>query len=75
MVLLLYICLQETLQALKQRACAAFGVEPESVLLWDYVNACPFILLEDQLLCTVHQAHLADGQALLLQPAGQVRKE
>ncbi|KAF6262010.1 hypothetical protein COO60DRAFT_1699565 [Scenedesmus sp. NREL 46B-D3] len=68
----------ETVQDLKHRACAAFGVEPESVLLWDYFNACPFILLEDQLHCTLQQARLLDEQPLLLKPvreAGQTLQQ
>jgi hypothetical protein len=68
----LFSHLQESLQALKQRACAAFGVDPQAVLLWDYFEACRFILLEDQLHCTLQQARLLDGQALLLDPIPQV---
>jgi hypothetical protein len=71
-ILLLHSCLQETLQALKQRACAAFTVDPEAVLLWDYFEGCRFILLEDQLHCTLQQARLLDGQSLLLDPIAQV---
>jgi hypothetical protein len=70
--LLLLSCLQEPMQALKQCACAAFGVDPQAVMLWDYFESCRFILLEDQLHCTLQQARLLDGQPLLLDPIPKV---
>jgi hypothetical protein len=42
------------------------------VLLWDYFDSCRFILLEDQLHCSLQQARLLAGQSLLLEPVGQV---
>lgn len=56
---------------MKQRACAAFGVDAEVVLLWDYFEACRFMLLEDQLQLSLQQARLGDGQHLLLDPVRQ----
>ncbi|WIA22588.1 hypothetical protein OEZ86_009573 [Tetradesmus obliquus] len=61
----------ELLQVVKQRACAAFGVDAEVVLLWDYFEACRFMLLEDQLQLSLQQARLGDGQHLLLDPVRQ----
>uniref|UniRef100_A0A383V6A5 RING-type domain-containing protein n=1 Tax=Tetradesmus obliquus TaxID=3088 RepID=A0A383V6A5_TETOB len=61
----------ESLQVVKQRACAAFGVDAEVVLLWDYFEACRFMLLEDQLQLSLQQARLGDGQHLLLDPVRQ----
>jgi hypothetical protein len=58
--------LQATLAELKQRACAAFGVSPDSVWLWDYYGGEACKELEPHLESTVQQARLVDGQPILL---------
>jgi hypothetical protein len=58
---------QETLQQVKARACAAYGLAPDDVLLWDFFLNSKYMLLEDQLGCTLAELQMQDGQPLLLE--------
>jgi hypothetical protein len=58
---------QETMQQVKARACAAHGLAPGAVLLWDFFLDSKYVLLEDQLHCTLAELHMQDGQPLLLE--------
>jgi hypothetical protein len=40
---------------------------PEDVLLWDFFLESKYVLLEDQLHCTVAELRVLDGQPLLLE--------
>lgn len=59
--------MQETLRQVKARACAAYGAHPNTTLVWDYFLDSKYVLLEDQLDCTVGQIRLVDQQPLLLE--------
>lgn len=59
--------MQETLQQVKTRACVAHGFAPEAVLLWDFFLDSKYVLLEDQLHCSLAELHMQEGQPLLLE--------
>lgn len=64
--------MQDTVHALKVKACAAFGVDPDRMMLWDYFQYSRFVLLEDQLHLTLRDLWLLDQQPLLLEPQPKV---
>jgi hypothetical protein len=58
--------LQETVQSLKLRACAEFGVEPESIEFWDFHANGKYANLESQMDKTLDEARIQDTQTVLL---------
>lgn len=57
---------------MKAKACAAFGVDPGRMMLWDYFLYSRFVLLEDQLHLTLGDVGFQDQQPLLLEPQPKV---
>jgi hypothetical protein len=55
------------MQQVKACACAAHGLAPADVLLWDFFLDSKYVLLEDQLHCTLAELRVLDGQPLLLE--------
>jgi hypothetical protein len=64
-VLLVY-CLQETVQSLKLRACAEFGVDPAGIEIWDFFQEGKYANLEGQLDKTLDEARVLPEQPILL---------
>jgi hypothetical protein len=58
--------LQETVRILKDRACAAFGVEPDKVEIWDYFNHGKYANLDKELDRDLVTARILDEQPILL---------
>jgi hypothetical protein len=58
--------LQETVQSLKLRACAEFGLEPASIEIWDFFHHGKHANLEGQLDKTLSDARILDEQPILL---------
>uniref|UniRef100_A0A383WB89 Ubiquitin-like domain-containing protein n=1 Tax=Tetradesmus obliquus TaxID=3088 RepID=A0A383WB89_TETOB len=57
----------DTVRTLKAKACAAVGVQPSSVLLWDAYDADDLQPLEQQLGSSLADANIVQEQALLLE--------
>lgn len=60
------VVVQETVGTLKERACAAFGIEPAKVEIWDYFNHGKYANLENQLDKDLDAARVLDDQPILL---------
>jgi hypothetical protein len=58
--------LQETVRILKERACAAFGVESDKVEIWDYFNHGKYANLDKELDKDLEAARILDQQPILL---------
>jgi hypothetical protein len=58
--------LQETVQSVKLRACAEFGVEPGSVEIWDFFSNSKYANLESQLDKRLNEVRVLHEQAILL---------
>jgi hypothetical protein len=58
--------LQETVRSLKQRACAAFGVDTEKIEIWDFFHNNKYASLESQLDKDLEEARILDDQPILL---------
>jgi hypothetical protein len=58
--------LQETVRILKDRACAAFGVEPDKVEIWDYFNHGKYANIDKELDKDLETARILDEQPILL---------
>lgn len=58
--------LQETVRILKERACAAFGVEPDKVEIWDYFNHGKYANIDKDLDKDLDAARILDEQPVLL---------
>ena len=58
--------LQETVRSLKERACAAFGVDPAKVEIWDYFNNGKYGKIENILDKDLESARIMDEQPILL---------
>jgi len=60
------VVVQETVGTLKERACAAFGIDPAKVEIWDYFNHGKYANLENQLDKDLDAARVLDDQPILL---------
>lgn len=58
--------MQETVRSLKERACAAFGLDPSKVEIWDYFNQGKYANIEKDLDKDLEAARILDEQAILL---------
>lgn len=58
--------LQETVKSLKERACAAFGLDADKVEIWDYFNHGKYANLEKDLDKDLDAARILDEQPILL---------
>eukprot|EP00882_Tetradesmus_deserticola_P008738 GHRQ01009215.1.p1 GENE.GHRQ01009215.1~~GHRQ01009215.1.p1 ORF type:complete len:470 (+),score=231.36 GHRQ01009215.1:579-1988(+) len=58
--------LKETVQSLKLRACAEFGVDPASIDIWDFFHHSKHANLEGHLDKTLNDARILDEQPILL---------
>lgn len=56
----------ETVQSLKERACAAFGLEPSKVEIWDYFNHGKYANIEKDKDKDLEAARILDEQPILL---------
>ncbi|WIA37942.1 hypothetical protein OEZ86_001319 [Tetradesmus obliquus] len=65
----------DSVRTLKAKACAAVGVLPSAVLLWDAYDADDLQLLEQQLGSSLADANIVQGQALLLELRKPRRRE
>jgi hypothetical protein len=57
---------QETVRSLKERACAAFGVDPSTVELWDFFHNSKYANLEGHMDKDLEEARILDEQPILL---------
>lgn len=57
---------QETVLSLKERACAAFGLDPSKVEIWDYFNHGKYANLEKDSAKDLEAARILDEQPILL---------
>ncbi|KAF8072770.1 UBP11 [Scenedesmus sp. PABB004] len=57
---------QETVRSFKERACAAFGVEPGRAEIWDYFHNGKYANLDLLLDSTMGEVRVVDNQAILL---------
>jgi hypothetical protein len=62
----LYCAVQNTVRSLKERACAAFGVELDAVEIWDFWHQGKYANLELELDSTLEAARIMEKQAILL---------
>eukprot|EP00882_Tetradesmus_deserticola_P015244 GHRQ01016235.1.p1 GENE.GHRQ01016235.1~~GHRQ01016235.1.p1 ORF type:complete len:328 (+),score=162.42 GHRQ01016235.1:579-1562(+) len=58
--------LKETVQSLKLRACAEFGVDPATIAMWDFFHHSKHANLEGHLDKTLNDARILDEQPILL---------
>jgi hypothetical protein len=58
--------LQETVRILKERACAAFGVDSGKVEIWDYFNHGKYANIDKDLEKDLEAARILDEQPILL---------
>jgi hypothetical protein len=63
---LVLLCLQETVESLKLRACAEFGLEPRAIEIWDFYHHSKYANLESSLDKTLNEARILDEQPILL---------
>lgn len=65
-LLCVVLALQDTVRSLKERACAAFGLEPDKVEIWDYFNHGKYACIEKDLDKDLETARILDEQPILL---------